>query len=224
MSKERKKPPGTAQAKLAKERAYHEIKSRILAGEFQSGVMTSEREIAARLKVSSTPIRAALERLEMEGLVNVSPRRGVVVREITLQEVVDHFELRLMIEPRIVRSIAGRLRPEQVKELDRNLKEQDRCVAGRDMSYSVQLDTQFHLLLCEFHGNSEILRFMWTLQDKIHRMVLGVHTRHPERIVSNYPEHLRIADAVKKGDADSAEVAMQQHLEHGMRFLTSPRG
>jgi GntR family transcriptional regulator, rspAB operon transcriptional repressor len=214
----------TTQTQLAKDRAYQEIKERILAGEFASGVMTSEREIAARLNISSTPIRAALERLEMDGLVNVSPRRGVVVREITLQEVYDHFEFRLLIEPQIVRAIAGRLRPDQLKELNRNLKEQERCVERRDMSLSTKLDAQFHLLLCEFHGNTEILRVMWQLQDKIHRMVLGVHVKHPDRIVTNYPEHRAIAEAVINGVGDKAETGMREHLEHGMRFLTSPRG
>ena len=79
---------------LLKEQAYDELKALILAGEFATGSFLSERALADRLGMSKTPIRTALERLEQERFITISPQQGVVVRELTLQEIIMIFVLR----------------------------------------------------------------------------------------------------------------------------------
>ena len=82
---------------LLKEQAYAALKERILTGAFPSGELLSERQLVAELGgMSKTPIRAALERLEADGLVRISPQQGILVREISIREIVEIFDLRLI--------------------------------------------------------------------------------------------------------------------------------
>jgi DNA-binding GntR family transcriptional regulator len=91
-----------------KEAAYAEIKKRILSGEFDQGRFLSERQLAVQLAMSQTPARAALEKLQIEGLVTISPQQGIVVCEISVHDLADQFEVREALEVFVVRHLAGR--------------------------------------------------------------------------------------------------------------------
>src|SRR5947209_1231778 len=87
---------------LLKDRALAELKRMIRTGELSPGLFLTERQLADRLGMSKTPVRSALEQLEALGLVTVSPQQGILVREPSLPEVVDMFELRTAVEPYVV--------------------------------------------------------------------------------------------------------------------------
>jgi DNA-binding GntR family transcriptional regulator len=213
----------TAGKGLLKEHAYTELKRRILQGEFTPGAFLSERQLALDLEMSKTPIRAAVERLEAEGFLAISPQQGLVVRELAIHELADHLEVRYALEPYVLRQIAGRLTPAQVEQLEANLAGQQETVAQQDQNRMVELDSAFHILLCTFHGNGEFLRVMEQLRAKIHRVVHRVNGQHPERMRTAYEEHLAIADAVLAGDGELAAKHMIHHLEVGKTYLLSPR-
>src|SRR5688500_18533113 len=133
---------------LLKERAYAALRERILSEAFPSGSLLSERQLVAELGgMSKTPIRAALQRLEADGLVLVSPQQGILVREISLREIVEIFVLRLALEAFVAERLAGRLAPLQRAALDAILASAAACVqAGDEVGYA-RLDAAFHLLL-----------------------------------------------------------------------------
>src|SRR5262249_5818701 len=91
---------------LLKERAYAEIKRRILSGDPASGRFLSERQLSLQLGMSKTPVRAALERLEQEGIVTISPQQGIVVRDLSIHEIADQYEIRAALETYVLRSLA----------------------------------------------------------------------------------------------------------------------
>jgi DNA-binding GntR family transcriptional regulator len=206
-----------------KEAAYAEIKKQILSGDFEPGRFLSERQLAAWLEMSQTPVRAALEKLQLEGLVAVSPQQGVVVRDLSVHDIADHFEYREALEVFVVRRVAGRLTPAQASRLRENLDRQRQAIAAGDVPENIQLDAAFHLLLCEFLGNREFIRAMEGLRDKIHRVIVGVQTRNPERMGLGYEEHVGIAEAVIRGDPEAAERLTVSHLESGRAVLLSRR-
>jgi DNA-binding GntR family transcriptional regulator len=207
-----------------KEAAYAEIKKRILSGEFAQGRFLSERKFAAQLEMSQTPVRAALEKLQIEGLVTISPQQGTVVCEISVHDIADQFEIREALEVFVVRQLAGQLAADQVGQLRENLDRQGQTIRTGDVPGNVELDSAFHLLLCQFHGNREIIRAMEGLRDKIQRVIVRVLTRNPERLQQGYEEHVRIAEAVIRGDPEAAERMIRKHLENGKAILLSPRG
>jgi DNA-binding GntR family transcriptional regulator len=207
-----------------KDRAYTQIKRLILDESLETGAFLSERQLAARFKMSKTPIKSALERLEAEGFIGVSPQQGIVVHDLTLDEVGDHFEIREVLEPYVVRQLAGRLTTRQIERMQANLAAQDECVASDDGAASVWLDAEFHLLWCEFLGNSEILSTMQRLRDRIHRVVGRVNQRNPLRFKDGRDEHRQIAEAVFAGQGAVAAERMRDHLSYGKQFLLVPRG
>ena len=174
--------------------------------------------------MSKTPVKAALERLEMEGFIAVSPQQGIVVRELSVHEVADQFEIRVALESHVLRSVAGRLTDEQASVLTASIRQQKQAAKRRDVAGLVALDAEFHMLFCEFHGNREITRVMSQLQEKIHRVIGRVFQQLPERLVSSCEEHAAIVDAVLAGDADLAAQRMEEHLDYGRQFLLAPRG
>lgn len=208
---------------LMKERAYTELKRLILSEKVEPGAFLSERQLAARLQMSKTPVKAALERLEAEGFIGVSPQQGIVVQDLSLEEIADHFEIREMLEIFVVRRLAGRLTAEQRTRVQANLTAQSAAAKRRDVPTSGSLDSEFHLLWCEFLGNHEIIEIMRRQRDRIHRIIARVNARNPDRLDASYSEHARIAQAIFAGDGDLAAACIQEHLNYGKQFLLAPR-
>jgi len=84
---------------------------------------------------------------------------------------------------------------------------------------NVDLDREFHMMICDFLGNQEIKRVMWQLRDKIHRVVANVHARCKERIEEIYPEHVAVVQALTDGDGERAAALMSEHIETSKRYL-----
>ena len=214
-------PSEPALRPLLKDQAYQALKEGIIGGTFAPGTFLSERQLAARLEMSKTPVRAALERLENEGFVAVSPQQGIVVRELPLHEIVDLFDIRVALETFVLRASAGRLDAGQVARLEANLAEQKESAEREDQARSTRLDADFHLMLCEFSGNREILRVMERLRDKLFQVVLKIHLQDVKRLHTSYAEHAAIARALIDGDGEAAAAQAAEHLQYGKQFLVS---
>lgn len=202
---------------LLRERAYHELKQLLIISPRPLEPFLSERKLAKHLGMSNTPVRSAIERLEAEGFITISPNQGIVVRELTEREIADHYDLRAALEPYVLGRLAGKLTGANVERINANLAAQRESVDAGDISRLIELDSEFHLLFCEFLGNDEITRTLLQLRDKIHRIILRIAKQAPERIARTYPEHLEIARAVLAGDAARAADAVIAHLEFGKR-------
>jgi DNA-binding GntR family transcriptional regulator len=202
-----------------KHRAYGALKSRIVSGVLSPGALLSERQLAQSLKMSKTPVHAALERLEAEGLVTVTAQQGFVVRSITPEEIADHFELREALEIFVVARLAGKLTPAQTSHLKRNLADHRRALRLGDVAEHIRIDSEFHLLLCECYGNKEITRAMGQIRDKLHRVMHHISTRFPERMSGALAEHEAIAASLVSGDGKAASERMSIHLQNGLRSV-----
>jgi DNA-binding GntR family transcriptional regulator len=205
------------------QRAYEDLKALFLKGTYVPGDFLTEGELARRLRMSKTPVRTALTRLEMDGFVTVSPQQGIVVREPSIHEVIDLFDIRMALETFVVKRLATTITPEQAARLRANLAAQDKAVQAHDNAQSTKLDTEFHLMLCEFAGNQEILAVMERLRSKLHRVILGIQSKNPERTSDGCKEHQAIAEAIFQGKGDQAAARIVQHLEWGKKFLVPSR-
>lgn len=206
---------------LLKQTAFEEVKRRILDGTFAPGTFVSERELSELLAMSKTPIRSALERLSQLGFVNISPQRGIVIRELSLREVTDHYDLRIALESFVARCLAGRLSAEQVRRITANLDRQRECVAGADIPGYMSADGEFHLMLCEILDNREIVQVMAHQREKLARVVEQNVRRDIGRMSVSADEHATILQALLDDDPRLAEERMIDHLETGKRFLVS---
>ena len=211
-------PTGRGMVSL-KHRAYAELKKRILSGALPPGELLSERQLALSLKMSKTPVHAALERLEGDGLVIVTAQQGIVVRAISPEDIADHFEIREALETFVVSRLAGRLAAEQVGCLERNLGDHRGAVRQGDIAEHIRLDSEFHLLLCEFHGNREITRAMGQIRDKSYRVMHHISTRFPTRMGEALSEHEAIFSSLLSGDGPAASERMATHLRNGVQSI-----
>lgn len=208
---------------LMKDRAYAEIKRFIQRSDLAPGSFLAERQLADQLGMSKTPVRAALERLEAEGLVTISPQQGIIIRDLTVHEIADQYEIRAALEGYVARTLAGKLTASEIARLRENLHAQESMKGKHDVAQIVTLDTEFHTLFCDILGNREIRRVMGQLRDKMHRVIAKVFQTHPGRVDTSYAEHCAIADAVIRGDGAEAARLIEHHLEVGKRFLLSTR-
>lgn len=220
-------PRGTALGTLAagsstaslKQRAYAALKSRIVSGTLAPGTLLSERQLAQSLNMSKTPVHAALERLEGEGLVTVTAQQGIVVRAISPEEIADHFELRVALETFVISRLANQLTAEQSSRLKRNLADHRRAIRQGNIAEHVRIDSEFHLLLSEWYGNKEITRAMSQIRDKLQRVMYHISSRTPARMSEACDEHADIATALLEGNGPKSSELMSTHLRNGVRSI-----
>jgi len=205
---------------LRKDEAYAAIRDHLLA---ESGDLAlSERSLALRLGLGLGPVRSALERLRAEGLITVSPNNGIRLPEVTAREVLDFYEMRMVMECHIVASLAGTLSAQQAAQLEAIIAEQEASAARRDTARYHRLDLDFHTMLAALHGNAEMVRALGQLRDKMYRLSRRLHKTHPERLTVNAAQHRAIMEAVRDGNARQARRTMETHLIWGRAFTLDP--
>ena len=202
--------------------AYTSVRDYLLSEEEDAGL--SERSLATRLGLGLAPLRSALERLRAEGLVAVAPNSGLRLPETTAREIIDFYELRLVVECHIARQLAVRLTAAQSAVLEEILTAQERAAETRDTVRYHQLDLDFHAALTGFHGNPEMVRALGQLRNKMHRLSRRLHRAHPERLAVNAEQHRGIVDAIRSGDTGAAHAKMETHLVWGRAFTLDPDG
>lgn len=205
-----------------KEQAYRHLLDLLMSDEVPPGTFLSERQLVARLGMSKTPIRVALERLDRDGFVDILPQRGVRLRELTEPEIVDYYNFRIALESWVVKRVATAHDAREVRELRRIVERQRKMLEtgrGDVVRHYIELDAALHQTLAEIAGNAEIIRVLETQRDKLARVMSAILARDPEWLQSTTGEHEAIVDAIERGDPAAAEREIVAHLEHGREFM-----
>ncbi|MBO6815754.1 MAG: GntR family transcriptional regulator [Rhizobiaceae bacterium] len=206
---------------LKKDQAYDTIKMLVLDTE-DPGMIYSERFLASQLDFGLASIRSALERLRSEDLVEMIPKSGVRVPQITYREVMDFFEVRMLIEPHIAERLAGKLNPAQSRDLSQLISKQKHAAKVKDTVEYHRLDLEFHSFLANTYGNHEMITALGQMQDKMYRLSKHIHKTHPDRLAINVEQHQNIVEAILKGDEKDARAAMELHLKWGRDVNIAP--
>lgn len=200
----------SAEGASLQDRAFGEIKDRILTGQYPPGTFLSAREIAHELQMSKTPVQGAFGRLGLAGFVTVSPQRGAVVRAPTLREILEQYDLRAALETHVVRKLANRLSKADAARLQELLEGQEAAIADADLRRYVALDAEFHVSMSEASGNRELARIMRELRDLLQRSIeFGWQARETG---SGFKDHQEILRLVLEGDGEGAAQAVTRHL------------
>lgn len=205
---------------LLKEKAYQAIREAILNETFPPGEFLSEKVLIEYLSMSKTPIKSALDRLETEGFVTVSPKQGIIVKELSITKARDIFELRTALELFVCELLSGNLKSEQVARLREIVNKQKKAAETGDEEAFTKADTEFHVYLCYCSGNAEIDHLMNNYQAHLYRFALRVIRRVPNRMIEAYQDHERILSALMEGDTDGSKLQMREHLNFGKTILT----
>ncbi|HET6308241.1 MAG TPA: GntR family transcriptional regulator [Rhodopila sp.] len=193
---------------LLRDRVYQAIRGAILTCEFQPGLELREQILAERYRVSRSPIRDSLLRLEHEKLVTVLPRQGYRVNPISLADVEDIFGLRLVIEPACA-AAAARADEEAVRALGRF---RDFARDERTGAEFIEYNKSFHRSLMGLSGNARMAAIAVDLDEQFQRLaLLTVNAVTEENVRYACAEHDAIIEAVQAHDADRAAKLSYEH-------------
>ena len=199
---------------------FNTLRQAIITGEFAPGERLMEIALANRLGVSRTPVREAIRKLELEGLVKIIPNKGAYVTGITPKDVQDIYMIRSMLEGMCARWATEHITPEQIEQLEEIVllsefhlkKDKDKVVQVSD------LDGKFHHVLYEA-SNSRIMEHTLSDFHKYVKMARMLSVGAKNRAEKSIEEHKAILEAIKKGDADEAERLANLHIMHVMENL-----
>ena len=203
------------------ERAYEQIRNKILSIELAPGEVISELSLAHELGVSRTPVREAIKRLEQEGLIQSGNKRKRVYI-LRVREVDEIFDIKKGIEGQIAEVAVQRKREQQDQELRKIADEMAEfawCHSFENLTQDhsvifewLILDERFHTLLFEMARNDRARRIIQNLNQQWHRLELGILAMEG-RLERNITEHQELATAVLRGDGKEARRLMIIHLE-----------
>jgi DNA-binding GntR family transcriptional regulator len=189
---------------LMSDQVYDALRGDILTCELAPGQAISEASLAARYGVGKAPIRAALSRLRQEGLVSASPRRSFVVSPLTLRDVRELYDLRLLLEPATARLAAGRADVKQLAKLNAICRKGYTPGDAASTLRFLAANREFHLEIARSSGNQRFLRLLNQVLDETTRVMfvgLGLRNRNAEM----QHEHQALMDALQAGDGAAAE-------------------
>lgn len=192
--------------------AYEQIKHEIITLRFRPGEYLNEAQVSKLLKIGRTPVHQALNRLMLEGMVEVIPRKGVIVKAVSLNDILEMIDVRIINETYCARLAAARAGEGDIAEMERILDEAEKTATDSDTDRQMLLDRDFHNVLSRAAGNAVLTDFVRTLHDSSLRFWF-ISLRDPAHHIAVKEQHRAILDAIKRSSPDAASNAVRNHIE-----------
>ncbi|MGI5409857.1 GntR family transcriptional regulator [Streptomyces chartreusis] len=205
-------PPAPLKQPPAADRVYTHVKQGVLDRRYEGGTLLTEGELAEAVGVSRTPVREALLRLEVEGLIKLYPKKGALVLPVSAQEIKDVVETRILVEEHAARK-AVPAPPGLIERLEELLARQKEQAAAGDLAAAAVTDRCFHAEIVRSGGNEILSRLYDQLRDRQLRMGVAVMYSHPDRIAKTLVEHEEILQALRSGDTEAAVGLVHRHID-----------
>ncbi len=191
--------------------AYQTIKRKIITLEYRPGQYLNEVQVCKSLGIGRTPVYHALHRLMVEGLVEIIPRKGVIVLPNSLNEVLALLEARWLIEPYCAGLVVSRANPQDVEILKEILERAQNAAQKAQTEKFMELDVLFHGTLARIAGNPILEDMLKGLHDRAAR-IWYLHVWQKSDMLLTHDEHYAVFDGIACGNKEAAMTAMQQHL------------
>ncbi len=196
-----------------RELVFETVREAIITGQLPPGERIMETQLAEELGVSRTPVREAIRKLELEGLVAIIPRRGAYVAGLSLKDIIEVFEIRGALEGLAAALAAERITDEELDKLERHLVKSAELIGRADLEGMVEIDTGFHLLLYEASRNKRLANIISNLREQIHRF-RQTSLSYPGRMKDALEEHRKIVEAISARNPELARELAQEHIEN----------
>ena len=187
------------------------LRQALITGGFAAGERIREVELAARLGVSRGTLREALRHLEQEGLIVTNPHRGTFVVNPTAEEVADIFGLRIALEAYAAEAAAEVITPDELAALQNVVDDFNAMADVTSLAPRLELDFQFHELLCEAANNARLLHVWWELCGPL-RVLLAAQEKPFLDSREVGLQHQHVVDALRRGDGRAARDELVHHL------------
>ncbi len=188
-----------------------ELERMILAGDLPAGEQLREVEVAAMLGVSRGPVREAFRALEESGLVRLEKNRGVYVRQISVREADEIYELRAVLDEFVGRKLAQTITPLQIRELKELVAKMDAATSADNVAAYLAANLAFHDRLVELTGNDKLLLVYRRLVNELH-LFRRVALEQGGSLPVSTREHRDIVRLIADGQPDAAGRALYEHV------------
>ncbi len=201
---------GSLEAKV-----YDALEEAILTGELKTGEPLTELSLSEKLGVSRTPIRAALHRLDEDGLIKLSPNRGAVVVGVDGDDLADIYRIRTCLEGLASAMAAEKMTEADKKSLGDTLELSEFYIKKNDPEHIKELDTAFHRAIFEKCGSRMLCKILTDLHRSI-KAYRKLSLSKSGRIEASVREHRKIYEAILSSDAKEAERLTVKHIQNAM--------
>lgn len=206
--------------KPLRELVFESLREAIINGQLRPGERMMEIQLAEEMGVSRTPVREAIRKLELEGLVVMIPRKGAYVAGLSLKDIADVFEIRRALEGLAAELAADRISEDELEKLERYLVIIAEQIEAGDLQKVVEVDTDFHTLLYQASRNQRLTQIINNLREQIQRF-RTTSLSYPGRMKTALEEHRKIVEAISSRDGDQARRSAQEHIENAENSMMS---
>jgi len=209
------------QTETLADQAYNLLKDAITTGKLKAEESLPEEKLAKEMGISRTPLRDALNRLAVEGLIHHQSGKPAVVASFTKEDSLNYMELRSILEVKNIEKIISKIDDPFIKVLRDNLSEQKASIKEDDYQAFIELDREFHLLLAKLNQNSEFRKTLHRMNTGVNRAFLILSSTVPQSAEGPYEEHEDIVDTLEGQDVILARNKMIVHMNNiEKRFLS----
>lgn len=199
--------------KPLREIVFEHLREAIITGMLRPGERLMELQLAEEMGVSRTPVREAIRKLELEGLVIMVARRGAYVSDLSMRDIAETFEIRGALESLAAGLAAERIAPEELEQLERTLVSIGECIETSDIQQIVTLDEEFHAILFAASRNLRLSQIVSNLREQITRF-RRTSLSTPGRFKAVFQEHKGIVEAISERNSNLAQALAKEHIEN----------
>lgn len=192
---------------------FKTLRQAILKGDMQPGERLMEIQLANKLGVSRTPIREAMRKLELEGLVVMTPRKGAEVAGITEKNLRDVLEVRKALEELAIEITCKKINEDEIEELSKAEVAFRAAVEKGDVMQIAQMDEGFHDIIFKATGNDRLMQMLGNLREQMYRFRLE-YIKDLDKRKLLVEEHKKILDSIAQKNAKEAKRAIAEHIDN----------
>lgn len=208
------------ETKPLREKIADKIRADIIKGVYKDGERLIEPKLAENLGISRTPVREALRQLENEGFIEIIPRKGAVVKRMTLDDVDNLYMIKANLEGLAARQAIKYISDNDIKEMEK-LNERFLLLAKRNedvVEEYLKYNVDFHNVFIQLSKNDKLIEILEGLSKNFQR-IKGMLISKSERALKAYNEHLEIIKAFQSRDPNKAEMKVRWHIENSWQYI-----
>ena len=204
--------------KPLREIVFESIRGAILSGSLKPGERLMEVQVAEKLGVSRTPIREAIRKLELEGLVVMIPRKGAYVADLSIKDITDALEIRAALEGLAAGLASMRITEEEIEELELTAVEFHKAIEQEDYDLMIQRDIEFHAKIFAATRNEKLVQLTNNLREQVQRF-RDIYLRKSNKSKELSREHYEIAEAIASRNINRAEELAKKHIINAENYI-----
>ncbi|MDF2532673.1 MAG: transcriptional regulator, GntR family [Clostridia bacterium] len=206
------------QYKPLREIVFETIRNAIISGDLKPGERVMEVQMAESLGVSRTPVREAIRKLELEGLVIMLPRKGAYVSDLSVKDLTEVMEIRASLEGLAAGLASIRIDEAEIEDLEVRALKFHKSIEDEDVDVLILRDLEFHDAIFRASRNERLIQLNNNLIEQVQRFREIYHKKvHKSKETSK--EHYEIVEAISNRDVDKAEKLARIHIENAEKSI-----